>query len=249
MTRVVGLIPSRIGSKRLPNKPLKIIQGFPMFYHVYKRAMLSNIDEVFLCTDSELILMSAKKYNIPTIMTSSKHKNGSERVGEAAEKLNLKSHDLIINIHGDEPLLDPSTINKLSNFYFSNDFDIVFPFLSVEVPLKNNLNSVKIVTNQSNRVLYLSRNLIPSGYNNLSKIKKQCGLTSFTKKILDNYNSFSPSINEKIEQIEMLRALDNGLTLGAVEIKKYSISVDTQKDLNRVRILMLDDIVTKKYLN
>lgn len=249
MSKLVGLIPSRIGSERLPNKPLKLIQGFPMFYHVYKRAILSNLDEVFLCTDSELIIDSAKKYDIPTILTSSKHKNGSERIGEAANKINLKNEDLIINIHGDEPLLDPLTINTLSSFYYSNDFDIVFPHLSVEVPVKNNINSVKIVTNQSNRVLYLSRNLIPGGFQNLSKIKKQCGITSFTKKILDYYNSLDPSVNEKIEQIELLRALDNSLVLGSVEIKKHSISVDTQKDLNKVRKLMLDDIVAQKYLD
>ncbi len=245
----VGLIPARLGSKRLKNKPLEMIEGYPMYFHVFKRSSLSHLDKVYLCTDSKKIEKQARTYNIPTIFTSSKHKNGTERCGEASKKLGLKKNDLILNIHGDEPLIDPQTINKVIKFFRSNKFDIVFPHLLMKKPLKNNLNSVKIVTNQNNKVVYMSRSLIPSDYNEISQIKKQCGLTAFTKKSLDVYNSLNPSVNEKIEQIELLRAVDNNLNLGSVLIIKPSMSVDTAHDLKKVRELIKVDKVKNKYLS
>ncbi len=244
----IGLIPARIGSKRLLNKPLEMIEGYPMYFHVYKRAQLSNLDKVYLCTDSKKIFKQAKDFNIPTIFTSSKHKNGSERCGEAAKKLKIKKNDVIVNIHSDEPLLDPVVVNTVIKFFESNNFDIVFPHLIINKPEKNNINSVKIVTNHKNKVLYMSRSLIPSNYTNLTKIKKQCGITAFSKDILDLYNSLSMSINEKIEKIELLRAIDNDLNIGTVLVDKPSMSVDTNKDLIKVKKIIKKDKILNKYL-
>jgi len=243
----IGLIPARLGSKRLKNKPLEIIEGYPMFFHVYKRAKMSSLNEVYLCTDSKVIMNIAKEFKIPAILTSTKHKNGTERCGEASIKLGLKKNDLILNIHGDEPLLDPRTINRVIKFFLGNEFDIVFPHLLIKKPLNNNLNSVKIVTNKNNKVIYMSRSLIPSDYKDISEIKKQCGITAFTKKSLDIYNSLKPSVNEKIENIELLRAIDNNLKLGSVLVKHESMSVDTPDDLLKVKHVIKKDSILKKY--
>jgi 3-deoxy-manno-octulosonate cytidylyltransferase (CMP-KDO synthetase) len=244
----IGLIPARLDSTRLKNKPLELIEGYPMYFHVYNRAKMSILDDVYLCTDSKDIVKQANEYNIPTILTSVKHKNGTERCGEASTKLRLNKNDLIINIHGDEPLVDPTTINKVIKFFLTNKFEIVFPYLLIRRPLKNNLNSVKIVTNQDSKVIYMSRSSIPSDFSKLAEIKKQCGITAFTKKSLDCYNSLKPSLNEKIEKIELLRAVDNNLNLGSVLVSNESISVDTPEDLKKVRKLIKLDKIKNKYL-
>lgn len=244
----IGLIPARLGSKRLPRKPLEIISGYPMFYHVFKRAEMSNLEKVYLCTESKLIYNQAKNFNIPTIITNAKHRNGTERCGEATEILGLKKNDIVLNIHGDEPLIDPNTLNKVLIFFQSNKFDIVFPHIEIPRPLKNNLNSVKIIVNQLNKVIYLSRSLIPSEYTLTKKIKKQCGITAFTKQSLDRYISLDESINEKIEKIELLRAIDNNLKVGSVLINKQTLSVDTYQDLIKVRNLIKKDKIITRYI-
>ena len=141
-----------------------------------------------------------------------------------------------------------STINKVIKFFLTNKFEIVFPHLLMRRPLKNNLNSVKIVTNQDSKVIYMSRSSIPSDFSKLAEIKKQCGITAFTKKSLDCYNSLKPSLNEKIEKIELLRAVDNNLNLGSVLVSNESISVDTPEDLKKVRKLIKLDKIKNKYL-
>ena len=113
----IGLIPARLGSTRLKNKPLEPIKGYPVYFHVYNRANMNILNDVYLCTDSKDIVRQASEYNIPTIFTIVKHKNSTDRCGEASTKFRFKKNDLIINIHGDEPLVDPKTINKVIKFF------------------------------------------------------------------------------------------------------------------------------------
>ena len=245
--RTIGLIPARLNSVRLERKALKIIEGYPMFYHVYKRSKMSNLSNVYLCTDSKEIQSVAESLDVPTILTKPSHKNGTERCGEASRILNIKKYDTVVNIHGDEPLVQPSEINKLLKFFKSSNYDIVFPHRLITKPKKNNKNAVKIVTNQKNKVIYMSRNLIPSDYKQLKKIKKQCGLTIYSSDALNFYNTHHQSSNEKIESIELLRAIDNDFNVGTLLVNKETISVDTQGDLNKVRSLFKTDKLFKLY--
>ena len=111
--KFVGLIPSRYGSSRLPGKPLIEFNGLPTFAHTYFRSSMSKLDELYLCTDDKRIYNKANELGIKTLMTSIKHKNGTERCYEASTILKLESNDVIVDIQGDEPLIKPESINKL----------------------------------------------------------------------------------------------------------------------------------------
>lgn len=246
--KTIGLIPARINSTRLDRKPLKNIEGYPMFFHVYKRSQMSNLESIYLCTDSKEIYKVAESLGVPSIMTKSSHKNGTERCSEASKILNLKSKDIVVNIHGDEPLVSPKQINKLLIFFESSNYDIVFPHRVINKPQRNNRNMVKIVTNQNNKVLFMSRSLIPSDYRNLKKIKKQCGITIYKYFALKLYSTYKESINERYESIELLRAIDNNFNVGTTLINDEAISVDTYGDLVKVRKLFKNDKLLNSYI-
>ena len=156
--KIIGLIPVRLKSKRLPRKALLDLEGLPMIVHTFKRAKLSKkLDDLYICTDSKEIIEVCNKFDIKYIKTSSKHKNGTERIAEAAKK--LKNVFLIIDIQGDEPLIKPSDINKVINFHLKNlEYDIIVPYQKINKLLNNNL--VKIASS-NNKVFFFSRNNVP----------------------------------------------------------------------------------------
>jgi len=130
--KIISLIPARYESSRFPGKPLELIEGLPMFAHVYFRSKLANLDESYICTDSYEILNKAKELKIPAILTSKNHKNGTDRCAEAAQKLSLNSSNLIINLQGDEPLISPMLINRLIKNFNLKKMDILFPYLEIQ---------------------------------------------------------------------------------------------------------------------
>ena len=209
---------------------------------------MSNLEHIYLCTDSKEIYKVAESLGVPSIMTKSSHKNGTERCSEASKILKLRSKDIVVNIHGDEPLVSPKQINKLLLFFESSNYDIVFPHRQINKPKRNNRNMVKIVTNQNNKVLYMSRSLIPSDDGNLKNIKKQCGITIYKYSSLKLYNTYKESINERYESIELLRAIDNNLNVGTTLINDEAISVDTFGDLAKVRKLFKTDKLLNSYI-
>ena len=144
--RKIILIPTRINSKRLPAKALLEIEKIPMIIHTYKRSCLSKLkNEVYVCTDSKKIINVCKKYEANFIKTKSTHKNGTERIAEAAKKLKLKAKDIIIDVQGDEPLINPVDIDATINFFLKNNFEIVVPHINIK--LKNKSNIVKLLVN------------------------------------------------------------------------------------------------------
>ena len=162
--RMVCLIPARLNSQRLNEKPIANIAGLPMFAHTYFRAKLTNIEEIYVCTDSEKIKNIAENYKINTILTKPTHKNGTERVSEGASILNLDQDDIIVNLHGDEPFINPDDLNKMVSYFVSNqNIDILIPFVKTKEK-SNDLNTVKLAVNHENKVLYLSRSKIRSNF-------------------------------------------------------------------------------------
>ena len=236
----IGLIPCRMESSRLPNKPLKEISGLPMFSHVYFRSKLSNLDEVHVCTDSDEIAEVAKKFKIPIIITSKDHKN------EAASKLNLSSDDLIIDVQGDEPLINPKDINNLIK-NFNNDFHEILLGYTSE-PNANNVNTVKVTLNENSRVLYLSRNDIPYNFRDNVKLLKQTGLVGFSFSALNDFVKFKTAEIENIEGVELLRAIFYEMKIFGFEIHSYTNSVDTNEDLDLARDLMKSDKFLNQYI-
>ena len=224
---IIGLIPSRLNSKRLKKKPLLKINNLPIIVHTFKRAKLSKkIDRLIVCTDSNEIKKTVEKHGGECFLTSKNHKNGTERIYEIAKRFKPK---LVVDIQGDEPLLDPSHIDKVINFHLKNfKYDIVLPNLKFKDPETKNI--VKVVSSK-NKVLYLSRSVIPHNFKYKPKhYKKHLSIISFKPKALENYCKSKETELEKIEGIELLRALENNLSIGTFSIASNTFSVDIKED-------------------
>ena len=245
--KIIGLIPSRINSSRLPQKPLLEIEGIPLVIHTYRRAKLSKkLDDIFICCDDEKIMNVAKKFKAKAIMTSSHHTNGTERICEAYLKIK-KKYDFIVDVQGDEPLISPYHIDQVVDFHLKNkNMDIILPHLQVEN--LNNPNIVKIVTDKKDNVLFLSRAQIPFAFKLPSKkIKKHLSIISFSPQALIKYSKAKKTNLEQIEDIELLRALEIGLKIKTLKMKGDSFSVDIIKDLKNAKLRMKDDKIFKIY--
>ena len=161
---ILGLIPSRLNSKRLKEKPLLKIDGLPIIVHTFKRAQLSKkLDDVIVCTDHQKIVDVVRRHGGKAVLTSKKHKNGTERIYEVAKK---KKAELIIDIQGDEPLVNPKDIDRVVDFHKKNKhFDIVVP----SIPVKDNASSrnlVKVVFSDNGKIVYFTRAKAPYNFNN-----------------------------------------------------------------------------------
>ena len=246
--RVIGLIPVRLKSKRLKEKPLLKISKFPMFVHVYKRAKISKkLNDLILCYDDKKIYKTAKNFNIKTIQTSKKHKNGTERIFEAYLKIRRK-FDYIIDIQGDEPLLNPNDIDKVIDFHIKNPkTDIIVPYLKIKKK-NDNKSLVKIVSNKQGKVYYFSRKSVPFNYNKKeSFLKKHLSIISFKPKALKKYCSCKRTEIESLENIELMRAIEMNMSVKTFELKSKSFSVDISKDYKKANQIMKKDRYYKKY--
>ncbi len=242
--KIIGLIPVRLKSKRLFQKPLLKLSDYPLFVHVYKRAKLSPLlDDVIVCCDDEKILKEAKNYNVKCILTSKKHRNGTERIYEGYLK-NRKKYDFIIDIQGDEPLLNPRHIDQVIKFHIKNvNEDIILPSLKIKSS-KDNKSIVKIVKNNKDQVIYLSRSTVPFYFKKKHFfLEKHLSIISFKPDSLRTYIKNDISYLEQIEGIELLRALEIGLKIKSFNLLGDSFSVDVKPDY----LLAKKKIKTDKY--
>ena len=232
------VIPSRMGSTRLHGKPLKIIAGKPLVYWVIKAALkVKNISKVILATDHAEILKIGSELGIESILTSTFHKTGTERLLEVAKKVNS---EFFINLQGDEPLIEPTDIEYLIEKLTKSNFDVVTLAHKIEPEDAKDPSRVKVISNYRNEAIYFSRNLIPYG---AQSFMQHIGIYGFTKKSLRLIESFSETNLEKLESLEQLRWLENNLKIGVFYTQNKSLGVDTLEDLKKVeRILMLKNI-------
>ena len=225
---ILGLIPARLQSARLPRKPLLDIDGLPMIVHILKRAQLAKkLNRVIVCTDSDEIADVVKSHKGEVIKTGSNHINGTERIAEVARKIKC---DQIVDIQCDDIFVDPSHIDRLVSFHKKNrNFDIIVPYS--KLIKKTDQSIVKIVSNKFNKVLYMSRENIPYSYINKKIVyQRHLDIISFKKKALIEFSNLSKSHNESFEEIELLRALDNNYNLGTFPINTDCFSVNTHDD-------------------
>ena len=242
--KIVGLIPSRLNSTRLKQKALLKVEGIPIVIHTYMRSIQSKLlDDVYICTDSKLISDTAEKYKAKVIMTSKKHKNGTERIAEAAKKIQA---DLIVDIQGDEPLINPKDIDRVIKFHLKNlNFGCVVPHMKFYE--KNKKNVVKIV-HEKNRVIFFSRSDLPVPFRKkVEYLSKHLSIISFKKKDLITYSQLKMSNLEKYESIELLRCLDSNICIGTFLINGSSMSIDIKSDFNKALKLMKHDKIFKTY--
>lgn len=248
MHKAVGLIPTRFNSRRLPGKSLKMIGNLPMIIHTYRRTkMAKSLNDVFICCDTKEVFQVAKHYNAKAIITSKNHKQGGDRIFEAYKKLN-KNFDQVIDIQGDEPLIDPININKVVQFHRKNKkYDIILPNLPIKFTKDPNL--VRLIFNKKKEVLYLTRSNTPYHFvSKADKIFKHLSVISFLPTALQKFSKFSnKSKLENLEDVELLRAIDLGLKIKTFSLKGDSFSIDVKKNLLEARKKMKKDKYYKLY--
>ena len=244
---VLGLIPTRLNSTRLPQKALLSINKIPLIVHTYKRAKLSKkIDDLYICCDDKKIFNEAKKFGVKVLMTSKHHQNGTERICEAYKKIG-KKYDFVIDIQGDEPLISPYHIDDVVKAHIKNfDADIILPTLKIKA--SNNTNIVKVVTDKNNNVLYLSRSNIPFEFKKrINYMEKHLSIISFKPNALIRFSKSPKTKLESIEDIELLRALEIGLKIKTIRLTGDSFSIDVLDDFNKANKKMPRDKFFKLY--
>lgn len=236
---VIGVIPARYGSSRLPAKALAIIHGKPMIQHVYERCLKSKLlSEVLVATDDKRILDAVINFGGNVVMTSKSHKSGTDRIGEAVK--NIKC-DIVVNIQGDEPMIDPRNIDKAIE-PLVKDRRINVSTLCFKISDRteiNNPNVVKVVLDSYSNALYFSRSVIPFNRDNTkAEYFKHIGLYVYRKNYLRKLIKLKPSKLELTEKLEQLRVLELGEKIKVIETKIDSHSVDTPADLIKIRKLI-----------
>jgi len=242
---IVAIIPVRLESSRLPQKALKEIEGLPMIIHTMKRTQLaSSIDEVFVATDNKILSDLIKEHGGKVIMTNKNHKTGSDRIAEAAEKINA---EIIVNVQGDEPLVMPEHIDAGVNSIVKSDTPV--SILLTKFSKRESPSDIKAVINKKNEILYFSRADIPStSRHNHADFLKAYHVVSFKKEFLIKFSRMPRFQLEIAEFNEYLRIIENGHKIQGVIVNSNAVSVDTIDDLKYVKQLMIEDKLKYKYL-
>ena len=239
MTKTIILIPSRLAATRLPNKPLLKINGLSIINHVYKKALSTNIGDVFVATGDKEIFEEVNKKGGKCILTKKDHKTGTDRIFEVFENYYSNKPEFVINLQGDMPNLDPKEIISLSNYLNKGLCDVV----TLAASIKNNeeiedKNVVKVFTKvdleKSNfsEALDFQRN-ITSKQNNF--IYHHIGIYGFTNKALIKYVNLKRSKLELERNLEQMRVLDNNMKIHVGLANSLPLSVDTEKDLQEIK--------------
>lgn len=238
--KIIGMIPARYQSTRFPGKPLADVCGKPMIWRVYEQCMkVRDFSSVYVVTDDERIMSVCQELNMRAVRTSDQHKTGTDRIGEAARDM---SADLIVNIQGDEPLLEPDTIRAaIVPFYENPDLQVSNLMARIKNPADVvNVNIPKVITNKEGIGVYLTRATAPYPKGNADySFYKQVCVYGFRPEALRFYCDygirFGKAKVEAAEDIEILRLIENGYKVQYVEVDTDTIAVDTQEDLYRVR--------------
>jgi 3-deoxy-manno-octulosonate cytidylyltransferase (CMP-KDO synthetase) len=255
--KIIGIIPARLASSRLPQKPFADILGMPMIGHVYHRSKLCNtLDEVYVATCDKEIYEYINSIGGKAVMTSDKHERASDRTAEALLKIEFDTNskiDIVVMIQGDEPMVTPEMIND-SIAPLLNDRSIKITNLMAKmktVQEHEDPAEVKVVVDKNNFALYFSREPIPSrkkGVNDVPMLKQVC-IIPFLRDFLLEYNEMEQSPLEIIESVDMNRLLENGIKIKMVLSETETYSVDTTSDLENVNNKMINDILLKSYFN
>ncbi len=237
--RFAGVIPARLASSRLSRKVLREIAGRPMVEWVWRAAAASGLmDPLVVATDSDEVATVCKARGVPVAMTSANCPSGSDRVQEVALVIDA---DVYVNIQGDEPTLTPEFFQPMLALFDRPEVDVTT--LAVPCPPEefNNPNAVKVVTDIDGRALYFSRATIPFDRDATGFVgyRKHLGIYAYRKAALRRFAELRPSPLERIERLEQLRMLENGIAIYVAEAPGDTIGVDTEEDLDRAQAVLL----------
>ena len=236
--KIAGVIPARISSTRLPRKVLRIVAGRPMVEWVWRAATASGLmDPVVVATDSEEVAAVCRERGIPVAMTSATCPSGSDRVREVARQIDA---EIYVNIQGDEPTLTAEFFPPMLALFDRPEVEVAT--LAVPCPQEeiDDPNAVKVVTALDGRALYFSRATIPYDRDGagFSGYRKHLGIYAYRKSALELFAALPPSPLEKIERLEQLRLLENGIAIYVAEAPADTIGVDTETDLLRAEAVL-----------
>ena len=236
------VIPARYASTRLPGKPLLDIAGKPMVVRVAEQAQKSGANDIVIATDFEKIVQTAKAHNIKAVMTRVNHVSGTDRIAEVVQTLNWADDDIVVNVQGDEPLIDPKLIQQVAA-HLANSKDAVMATACHAIHDEAsmiNANIVKVVIDANGNALYFSRAPIPyprdEAYKQNIQAYRHIGIYAYRVGFLKQYTNLAVTELEKIESLEQLRVLHHGYKIGVTITENAPASgVDTQEDLDYVR--------------
>lgn len=241
--KIIGVIPARYKSSRFPGKPLVDICGKPMIWWVYQQCKkVEDFAEVYVATDDERIYNECQRLDIQVIMTSDSHMTGTDRICEVAKKIPA---DLIVNVQGDEPLLEPETIKAaIQPFYKNKELLVSNLMTKIKDPIEVvNFTVPKVITNKDGIGVYLTRATAPypKGSLDFAYYKQVCvyGFKPQALKFFYEYGqTYGKGHAEKVEDIEILRFIENGYKVQFIEVDSDTVAVDTPNDLEKVRHLV-----------
>ncbi len=245
---VVAIIPARYKSNRFPGKPLARINGKPMIQHVVERARKASIlSRVYVATDDSRIAEVVTNFGGEVVMTRENHVSGSDRLAEAAEKIDLSESDIVVNIQGDQPFFPGEVVEQVAAPLL-DDPTLDMSTLIYKIVRKeeiNDPNHVKTVFDRNHYALYFSRSAIPFQRNpeesSVPTYYKHLGFYAYRKRFLLEYVALPEGEWERFEKLEQLRALENGYRIKVVLTGHDSVEVDTEDELQRVAALMKQD--------
>ena len=232
------VIPARFGSTRLPGKPLADIAGKPMIQRVYERVTNAKKPEVFIvATDDQRVYDAVQSFGGTVVMTDDNHPTGTDRLAEVAQQ--YTDLDVIINVQGDEPMIDANLIDQLAELFESDDAlqmaTVATPLLEEEY---DEPSAVKVILNKRNDAMYFSRSLIPyPRHDFVNTPLKHIGIYAYRRQFLLDYAKMEPTAAEQTESLEQLRALENGFAIRVITTDKRFVGVDTPEDLARVNAI------------
>ena len=237
--KTIVVIPSRYGSTRFEGKSLALIAGKPMIQWVYERAkQAQRINDVVVATDDQRIFQAVSAFGGQAVMTSAKNRSGTDRVAETADIMNLAENDIIVNVQGDQPLIDPRCLDQVVQpFAQISDLEMsTLAFNIVNLREITDPKDVKVIFDNQGYALYFSRSAIPCGRDagKTFDTYKHLGIYAYTKRFLDIYRQLPAGRLEEIEKLEQLRALEHGYRIMVVVTEYDSPEVDLPQDIRRI---------------
>lgn len=228
---VAIIIPSRLGSTRLKEKPLQLIGSLSIIERVFNNAKQTKLEHIYVTTDSEKIAEKILKSGGKVIFTKSEISCGTNRVYEAYTQIpDRKNINYIINLQGDMPFIEPNSILKVIAELKKNNYDIITPVVKVGLDVVKAHSNVTATVDLNGKALYFSRSLIPNG---ASEFLYHVGMYGFLKNSLKKFVELPETSMERSERLEQLRALENGMSIGTCLVNNIPISVDTEEDLKK----------------
>jgi len=235
---IVAVIPARYSATRFPGKLMQMLGKKPIIRHVYDNTVATGLfTDVFVVTDNDLIYKEINGNGGQAIMSKKEHDSGSDRIAEAVAEMNV---DVIVNVQGDEPFIKKEPLEKLVRLFNDPDVQVASLMRKISKEDVGNPNNVKVVTDRSGYALYFSRSIIPYQRDEKTEVRYflHIGVYAYKKNMLMNFTKWPQSSLEKIEKLEQLRYLENGVKIKMTETDYNNIAIDTPEDLEKAKLFL-----------